>query len=39
MLESQVGNLAGQYASVSNRLDRMDERVARIERRLELRDA
>jgi archaellum component FlaC len=39
ILDSQIGGLTAQYASLSNRLDRMDERVARIERRLELREA
>ncbi len=36
ILEIGIGNLGGQYASLSNRLDRMDERVARIEKRLDL---
>ena len=36
ILEIGIGNLGGQYASVSNRLDRLDERVARIEKRLDL---
>ena len=39
IVETGVGNLGSQYASLSIRLDRLDERVARIERRLELRDA
>ena len=39
ILETGVGNLGAQYASLSTRLDRLDERVARIERRLELLDA
>jgi uncharacterized protein YabE (DUF348 family) len=37
-IESQVGMLTAQYASLSNRLDRMDERVGRIERGLDLVD-
>jgi archaellum component FlaC len=36
ILEIGIGNLGGQYASLSNRLDRLDERVARIEKRLDL---
>jgi archaellum component FlaC len=36
ILENQYANLEIQYASVSNRLDRMD---GRIERRLDLTDA
>ncbi|HUF57151.1 MAG TPA: hypothetical protein VMM55_11400 [Thermohalobaculum sp.] len=39
ILESGVGTLSAQYASLSNRLDRMDERVARIEKRLDLTEA
>jgi predicted nuclease with TOPRIM domain len=39
ILETGVGNLAAQYASLSTRLDRLDDRVARIERRLDLQDA
>ena len=39
ILVSQIGTLGAQYASVSNRLDRLDERVARIERRLDLQPA
>ena len=39
ILETQVAGLAGQYASLSNRLDRMDLRIERIERRLDLHDA
>lgn len=31
----RLGFLETQYASLSNRLDRMDERVGRIERRLD----
>jgi hypothetical protein len=39
IVEVGVGSLGSQYASLSNRLDRMDERVARIERRLDLASA
>jgi chromosome segregation ATPase len=39
ILETGVGNLGSQYASLSTRLDRLDERVARIERRLDLANA
>ncbi len=39
IIETGVGNLGAQYASLSTRLDRLDERVARIERRLDLQDA
>jgi predicted nuclease with TOPRIM domain len=39
ILETGVGNLGAQYASLSTRLDRLDDRVARIERRLDLQDA
>ena len=35
----RLGFLETQCASLSNRLDRMDERVGRIERRLDLLDA
>lgn len=38
-IKGRLGMLESQYASLSNRLDRMDDRVAHIERRLELRDA
>lgn len=38
-IKTRLGFLEAQYASVSNRLDRMDERVGRIERRLDLLDA
>lgn len=34
-----TGNLENQYASMSNRLGRMDVRIERIERRLDLTDA
>ena len=36
LLEYQVGGLTAQYASLSNRLDRVDERLTGIERRLDL---
>lgn len=39
ILETGVGNLGPQYASLSTRLDRLDERVGRIERRLDLQEA
>lgn len=35
-IKGRLGILEQQYASVSNRLDRMDERVGRIEKRLDL---
>jgi chromosome segregation ATPase len=35
-IKSRLGILEQQYASLSTRLDRMDERVGRIEKRLEL---
>ena len=38
-VKQRLGILENQYASVSNRLDRMDARIERIERRLELTDA
>jgi septation ring formation regulator EzrA len=38
-IKQGVGNLENQYASTSNRLDRMDVRIGRIERRLDLTDA
>jgi predicted nucleic acid-binding Zn-ribbon protein len=34
-----ASNLENQYATMSNRLDRMDLRIERIERRLDLTDA
>lgn len=37
-VKSRLGILETQYASLSNRLDRLDARVERIERRLELAD-
>ena len=36
IVETQVAGLGAQYANLSNRLDRMDIRVERIERRLDL---
>jgi archaellum component FlaC len=39
IVETQIGVLTAQYAVISNRLDRMDERVLRIEMRLELAEA
>jgi predicted nucleic acid-binding Zn-ribbon protein len=38
-VKERLGILEMQYASLSNRLDRMDLRIERIERRLELYDA
>jgi predicted nuclease with TOPRIM domain len=38
-VKARLGTLESQYASVSNRLDRLDVRVERIERRLELAEA
>ncbi len=35
-VKSRLGIIESQYASLSNRLDRMDSRVERIEKRLEL---
>jgi len=35
-VKQRLGILENQYASISNRLDRMDERVGRIEKRLDL---
>jgi predicted nucleic acid-binding Zn-ribbon protein len=34
-----IGSLQNQYANMPNRLDRMDVRIERIERRLDLTDA
>ncbi len=38
-VKSRLGNLEHQYASLSTRLDRVDERVFRIEKRLGLIEA
>jgi hypothetical protein len=38
-LERGMGDLVMQYATVSTRMDRMDLRIERIERRLDLTDA
>jgi len=38
-IKQHAGNLENQYATMSNRLDRMDVRIERIERRLDLTDA
>lgn len=39
LLGYQVGGITAQYASLSNRLDHVDERLSRIERRLDLVEA
>jgi hypothetical protein len=36
MLEQRVGHLDSQYATISNRMDRVDLRLDRMERRLDL---
>ncbi|PWV97502.1 hypothetical protein DFR52_10625 [Hoeflea marina] len=38
-VKGRLGILETQYASISNRLDRIDERVLRIEKRLDLVEA
>ena len=38
-MEQRIGSLESQYANISNRLDRMDMRIERIEPRLDLTDA
>jgi predicted nucleic acid-binding Zn-ribbon protein len=38
-VKGRLGILESQYANLSNRLDRMDSRVERIEQRLSLADA
>jgi predicted nucleic acid-binding Zn-ribbon protein len=38
-VKQRLGNLENQYASISTRTDRMDGRIERIERRLDLTDA
>jgi archaellum component FlaC len=38
-IKQRAGCLENQYANMSNRLDRMDIRIERIERRLDLTDA
>lgn len=38
-VKSRLGILENQYASLSTRLDRVDQRVGRIEHRLELTEA
>ena len=38
-VKQRVGSLEHQYVNMSNRLDRMDVRIERIERRLDLTDA
>jgi phage shock protein A len=38
-VKNRLGILETQYASLSNRQDRLDDRIERIERRLEIADA
>jgi predicted nucleic acid-binding Zn-ribbon protein len=38
-IKQRAGSLENQYANMSNRLDRMDFRIERIERSLDLTDA
>jgi predicted nucleic acid-binding Zn-ribbon protein len=38
-IKGRLGILEQQYASISTRIDRMDDRVARIEKRLDLVEA
>jgi hypothetical protein len=38
-IKQRAGNLGNPYANMSNRLDRTDIRIERIERRLDLTDA
>ena len=38
-VEREIANLHGDFAGLSRRLDNLDQRVSRIERRLELNDA
>jgi len=38
-IRGRLGNLEHQYAGLSARFDRMDERLARVERRLDLIEA
>lgn len=38
-VKNRLGILESQYASLSNRQDRLDDRIERIERRLEIADA
>jgi predicted nucleic acid-binding Zn-ribbon protein len=38
-VKARLGHLEGQYASISNRVDRIDTRLERIERRLDLVEA
>jgi len=39
LLKYPAGGITAQHASLSNRLDRVDERLSRIERRLDLAEA
>ena len=38
-IKGRIGILEAQYASLSTRVDRLDERLARVEKRLDLIDA
>ncbi len=38
-IKGRIGILEAQYASLSTRIDRLDERLARVEKRLELIEA
>lgn len=38
-IKGRLGTLEQQYASISNRVDRIDERLYRVEKRLDLVDA
>lgn len=38
-VETQLGGLHVAYANLSNRIDRIDERLARVEKRLDLHEA
>lgn len=38
-IKGRIGILEAQYASLSTRVDRLDERLARVEKRLDLTDA
>jgi archaellum component FlaC len=38
-IKGRLGTLESQYANISNRMDRLDGRIERIERRLQLTEA